>query len=392
MSRFYSYLNTSLKIIQDYQAAIPLAAWLKNYYKNQKQIGSNDRKQINQLVYNYYRVYHAFKHKPIEEQILMGIFLCNQTPHPLLANHFPHLQAAIELPLANKLALLELEDSDHFFPLVKHLSKSIHSKAFAQAHLIQPDLFIRIRKQKQQKIQQLFQQQQIAFTQITDTCFALPNATKIDTILELNKDVVVQDYASQQVGEFIKMIPVHTQKPIHVWDCCAASGGKSILVKDILLNIKLTVSDVRQSILHNLQIRFQQAGINYHYAFVANLENPLQQSITPFQFIICDAPCTGSGTWGRTPEQLYFFKKNSIDSYATLQKKIVKNVLPHLAANGYFLFITCSVFEAENEAISTYIQQQFPYLQFIKEQTIIGYTKKADTMYAALFQSTKSDG
>jgi 16S rRNA (cytosine967-C5)-methyltransferase len=75
-----------------------------------------------------------------------------------------------------------------------------------------------------------------------------------------------------------------------------------------------------------------------------------------------------------------------------LQKKIVKNVLPHLAANGYFLYITCSVFEAENEAISTYIQQQFPYMQLIKEQTIIGYTKKADTMYAALFQSTKSDG
>jgi 16S rRNA (cytosine967-C5)-methyltransferase len=46
-----------------------------------------------------------------------------------------------------------------------------------------------------------------------------------------------------------------------VWDCCAASGGKSILVKDTLNSIQLTVSDIRQSILNNLQQRFAVAGI-----------------------------------------------------------------------------------------------------------------------------------
>jgi 16S rRNA (cytosine967-C5)-methyltransferase len=49
---------------------------------------------------------------------------------------------------------------------------------------------------------------------------------------------------------------------IKLWDCCAASGGKSLLAVDTLGNIDLTVSDVRSSIIHNLKHRFAVAGHN----------------------------------------------------------------------------------------------------------------------------------
>jgi len=390
MSRYHSYLNTATKVIQQYQGAIPLAAWLKNFYKQHKQIGGNDRKQISQLVYNYYRVNAAFTEHSIEQKILLGAFLCNEATQPILEILQPNLNASIHLSLVDKLASLNLANSPTFFPFIQHISKSINQQTFVFSHVVQPDLFIRIRKQKQAKIIEQLQQQQIAFTQITNTCFALPNASKIDSILAIDQDVVIQDYASQQVGNFLQQIPTSARQPIAVWDCCAASGGKSILAKDILQHIKLTVSDVRQSILQNLQNRFEKAGINYYYSFVANLEKPLQQSVSPFQLIICDAPCSGSGTWGRTPEQLCFFNETKIQEYAILQQKIVSHALPHVAVGGYFLYITCSVFEAENEGVTNFIQQQFPNMQLLQQQTIIGYTNKADTMYAALFQSIKS--
>ncbi|MFX8624544.1 hypothetical protein ABTM07_20855, partial [Acinetobacter baumannii] len=44
-----------------------------------------------------------------------------------------------------------------------------------------------------------------------------------------------------------------------------------------------------------------------------------------FDIILCDAPCSGSGTWGRTPEQLFFFDTKKIDEFYALQTKIVSN-------------------------------------------------------------------
>ena len=65
------------------------------------------------------------------------------------------------------------------------------------------------------------------------------------------------------------------------------------------------------------------------------------------------------------------------------------NTLPYLAVNGYYQYITCSVFKQENEAMVDFIQQQNPSLQLVKQELLIGYTKKADTMFAALFHLSK---
>jgi len=104
-----------------------------------------------------------------------------------------------------------------------------------------------------------------------------------------------------------------------------------------------------------------------------------------YDLIICDAPCSGSGTWGRTPENLIHFKKESINQFSSLQKKIVSNTVPHLASNGYYLYITCSVYKEENEGVVAFIEDKFPHLQLKSKALITGYKKKADTMFAALF-------
>ena len=143
---------------------------------------------------------------------------------------------------------------------------------------------------------------------------------------------------------------------------------------------------MRTSIIHNLKKRFEKAGIKNYKSFVADIRNSqLQIANSEFDLIICDAPCTGSGTWSRTPEQLYFFQSKKIEDYATLQQKIVSNAIKYLKEQGYFLYITCSVFKAENEDIVKFIQEKFQ-LTLIKKELLKGYNKKADTMFAALFK------
>ncbi len=202
----------------------------------------------------------------------------------------------------------------------------------------------------------------------------------------------MQDYSSQRIKAFLQIIKSdfkHQTSDIKVWDCCAASGGKSILAVDVLEKIDLTVSDVRPSIIYNLKRRFKEAGIKNYYSFVTDLTNsqfPIPNS--NFDLIICDAPCTGSGTWSRTPEQLYFFTKEKINYYVELQKKIVTNTIPHLANNGFFLYITCSVFKKENEEVVEFILNNFK-LQLVKQEVLVGYNKKADTMFGALFKACR---
>ena len=152
-----------------------------------------------------------------------------------------------------------------------------------------------------------------------------------------------------------------------------------------------TVSDIRESILANLKKRFQKAGIKNFKSFVADLTgSPFTPGThrdlhPPFDLIIADVPCSGSGTWSRTPEQLCFFDLKKINEYTNLQRRIISNIIKCLRPGGYLLYITCSVFKMENEVITDFIQKEF-HLQLIKMELLKGYTLKADTLFAALLR------
>ncbi|HEY1201479.1 MAG TPA: Fmu (Sun) domain-containing protein, partial [Niastella sp.] len=171
-----------------------------------------------------------------------------------------------------------------------------------------------------------------------------------------------------------------------IWDACAASGGKSILAFDTFKQPHLTVSDIRQSILINLEKRFATAGIKNYNSFVGDLSaSTFNIRNSAFDIIITDVPCSGSGTWSRTPEQLYYFEPQQINKYSALQKNIVSNAIPYLKPGGFLLYCTCSVFKKENEEVVDFIQQQHS-LQLKQLTLFTGYTMKADTLFGAVFQ------
>src|SRR5690606_8193418 len=103
-----------------------------------------------------------------------------------------------------------------------------------------------------------------------------------------------------------------------------------------------------------------------------------------FDLVIADVPCSGSGTWSRTPEQLYYFGKEKIQLYASRQRKILEHVTGNAKPGGYLLYCTCSVFRKENE-------EQVQYLQdagwtVVQQEILTGYNMRADTLFAALLQ------
>lgn len=391
MSRFHSYLNSAVAILSLYKGEEPFAAFVKKYFAKHKKFGSKDRKQVSHLCYCYFRVGRALNNVPVEKGILIALFLCSHQPDEVLKELKPEWNEKIALPFDEKLSLIGYKFSmQEIFPWQNELSEGIQKEAFRLSHLEQPDLFLRLRPAKEGIVKQKLTKGRIEFQTVSANCIAMSNSSKVDELIILDKEAVVQDYSSQRVEEFMglvnqEIVRRRSSDNVRVWDCCAASGGKSIMAKDILGDIDLIVSDVRESILVNLEKRFVAAGIKEYESFIADLSKPLNISLSTFNFIIADVPCTGSGTWGRTPEQLYYFDSTKIEEYATLQQKIVATTITQLEPGGYLLYITCSVFKKENEEVIDFIKEKFQ-LQPVKMELLKGYDKKADTMFATLLK------
>ncbi|MEO8109673.1 MAG: Fmu (Sun) domain-containing protein [Ginsengibacter sp.] len=390
----FKYLQFASSLISGYDGAEPFHLYFKKYFSANKKHGSRDRKQITALCYDFFRLGHGVSGQvSLHEKFLLGIFLCESAPSSLLASLKHEWNEKITKILESKLELVkEIFHSKIVFPFNESLSDKINLAQFALSFLKQPKLFIRIRPGKKISVLDKLKKANFSFEKMNEQCIAFAHNEKVTDILSIDKEAAVQDYNSQRVGEFILKYGTFARNveknnsPINVWDCCAGSGGKSILAADILKNIQLTVTDIRSSILQNLHKRFASAGIKNYQSFVADIASKKMPPIdSSFELIIADVPCSGSGTWARTPEQLRFFKEEAIDRYALLQKNIIKNVTPHLQDNGILLYITCSVFKKENEDNVDFIAKTFQ-LHLLEAEYLKGYEMQADTLFVAVFR------
>ena len=330
MTHQNQHQEVAQKLVTAYQGQEPLAAYLKKYFAANKKHGSRDRKSISAFCYAHFRAMHAD------------------------------------------------------FPLQEAISKEIDLPTFIHSHTIQPLLFIRIRPWQKEKVIAALETATIEYTVVNENCLAFSNTTSLQNVLALNKEAVIQDFNSQALAQLLTLVPTSMETPIQVWDACAASGGKTILMFDTMQNIRMHVSDVRGSILFNADKRLQEAGIRPASVQVIDLTEAFDIK-KPFDFVFADLPCSGSGTWGRTPEQIAFFKKQNLDDYTQLQSKIIDNILPTVKLNGHLLVATCSVYAAENEAQIERILEQGQF-ELIEQRYFKGYTQQADTLFGAILK------
>ncbi len=388
MSRYHGYLKTAAAALTPYDGAMPLAHYLKAFFAQRKQMGSRDRRLVTSLCYASFRLSRYAAERTLEERVLLAAHLPGIWPPEALqavATDWQQLQAqGVELPDASKHAPL-------LFAPAEWLSAGAAAHSLAAAMLQQPALFLRIRPGGQQAAVQWLQQHEIAFRSLGDDCLQLPNGTQLNGFA-LNKWAVVQDASSQQTGRLLLAWLQQHQLPIPatVWDCCAASGGKSIMLADHWPGLSLTVSDIRPSILHNLQLRFAEAGLAQPRSAVLDLA---QQPALPwkhrFDMVLADVPCSGSGTWARTPEQAAFFSETQLHTFHEKQYRIAAQATKALKPGGLLVYITCSVFAAENEAVVQRLCDSAG-LQLIEQLLIDGTAGSADCMFIALLQKQAS--
>ena len=307
--------------------------------------------------------------------------MCSKEENPFLAHFRPDLAQQWALPLADKISLLEKSEGfvlAEVFPFCNHLSAAVDTQAFLESFFVQPDLFIRIHPGKEALLKAKLTAEAIPYQELSAQTLSFANGTKLNHLLEEGL-FEVQDYSSQQTATFFE-----PKQYEYWWDACAASGGKSILLNQLAPDLKLLVTDLRESVLNNLDERFKANGIrNYQRKVIDLLQNP-DAILHHYEFdgIILDAPCTGSGTWGRTPELLSQFADYRIADFKRLQQSIAKNVVKYLKPGKPLIYITCSVFKEENEAMVEYLVKELG-LRLEKQEVLSGYGHKADTLFVA---------
>ncbi len=373
------------QIVKNYDGILPLHRFLFTYFKQNKQMGSSDRRWATRYIYSFFRLGKALPKLDPIQRLAIADFLCHDTPSLVVETYLKDLVSKITLSTTEKIELVKgrypkfkLED---IFVLHEHLSSNVEKEKFLNSFFIQPNLFIRVKGTHIKAVTDQLANKGIIAHEIIENALALPNGTKLEDSISDARLYQVQDLSSQKTGTYFE-----PAKYDYWWDCCAASGGKSLLLHDLEPNIELLVSDVRENSLNNLDERFQLAGIKKYHKKVIDLLQNNEQTLHHYEFdgILLDAPCSGSGTWGRTPEMLYFFEKYKIENYVKLQKAFGGNVIKYLKPGKPLIYMTCSVFKEENEEVVRYIEDNFP-VKLEKMELIKGYNDRADSMFVARF-------
>lgn len=355
------------EIIRTYDTKQPLQVHLRNYFKAHKEMGSRDRKVYTQLAYSYYREKGMHPHD--------DAFFVAASVHDPILHAFHAYWSTQKQPLPSP-------QGAEYFPCWDKISDAVNKDALVNSIHRQPAVYIRCKKDRIKPVIDELTQAQFAFER-DGVCIKFTNNYPLQELSTYQQgDFEIQDIASQQTRTLL-----HPQKNEAWWDCCAGSGGKSLLLLEEEKQIQLFVSDVRESILRNLQERFQRAGIRQYAAIIADLaqsDTSMLQSIPDMQGIIADVPCSGSGTWARTPERLDFFTPNDLQHYVSLQRQILEKAIPKLLPGGQFIYLTCSVFSDENEVQSAWISEQFG-LQLAEQHYFQYSSEGGDTLFGARF-------
>jgi 16S rRNA (cytosine967-C5)-methyltransferase len=133
-----------------------------------------------------------------------------------------------------------------------------------------------------------------------------------------------------------------------VWDCCAAPGGKTMVLAQRLPEAALLATDVSAKRVLGLAKRLESmATVRVTDADALKLP----EAEGEFDLILCDVPCSGTGTLGRNPEIRHRLLPAELGRQAARQREILTAALRRLAVGGRLVYSTCSLEPEENEAV-----------------------------------------
>lgn len=148
--------------------------------------------------------------------------------------------------------------------------------------------------------------------------------------------VELQDAASQAVIAALDLAP-----GLRVLDYCAGGGGKALAMA--AAGAVVDAHDANPQRMAGLPDRAARAGVP-----VRIVADPAVTS--PYDLVLMDVPCSGSGSWRRDPPGKWALTPDSLAALVAVQARILDRCVPLVAPGGALAYATCSLLADENEA------------------------------------------
>ena len=160
-------------------------------------------------------------------------------------------------------------------------------------------------------------------------------------------------------------------------DVCAAPGGKSIHLADLLNGSGMVEShDLAMQKVDLIQENIQRCRFENIQASIADACEDRPEAHEKADLLMADLPCSGLGVIGQKPDIKYQMTKEKMDSLAALQRQILAVVQNYVKPGGVLLYSTCTINPAENQENVAWFLKQFPFqlesLSPYLDETIFG--------------------
>ena len=152
--------------------------------------------------------------------------------------------------------------------------------------------------------------------------------------------IEIQDEGAQLVALDIGVKPNNT-----VFDFCAGAGGKSLIFAQMMKNRGLIWAyDITARKLFELVKRATRAHVE-----IIEIKPQLPPPTKQFDYVVVDAPCSGCGTWRRSPNMRWHLTEKQLVHIVKSQTEIINRAEAYVKDGGKLAYVTCSLTKDENE-------------------------------------------
>ncbi|MCB2093665.1 MAG: RsmB/NOP family class I SAM-dependent RNA methyltransferase [Rhodobacteraceae bacterium] len=184
--------------------------------------------------------------------------------------------------------------------------------------------------------------------------------------------IELQDISPQTAVEELPLRP-----GMRVLDYCAGGGGKSLAMA-ARVDADYAAHDIAPARMRDLAVRARRAR-----AAIRQVAAPALKAEAPFDLVLADVPCSGSGTWRRQPQAKWTLTAEQLTELCRMQAAILDAAAGHVGMGGDLVYMTCSLLRCENEDQIQAFLRRHPHWLLVRE-TRFGPATGGDGFFSAL--------